>query len=367
MVAVPAAPIAGARAQDIAFEHIADDVEGFRVDTPKTRPDFLVLPLPIAGPATGAGLVLAGVAFYNPNEAPEPWITGVGLVKTSNGANGIGALHSMSLDDDQIRIKLLAGYIDTRVRFYGIGAEAGDRNIHVPLRQSDTVVKIEAQFQLLRRFYGGLRYTFLNVNARPDTLTRQFTVAPPPLSQLSSTVSSLAPTLAYDRRDNSLNPQHGEYASFSLNFATKALGSDFSSRKFQLAANLYRPLFLRTTLALRGALCWASASSPYYDLCKFGASSDLRGYRSDRYRDGATWAFQGEVRRQLIGRFGATAFVGLGGVASHVSKFRKGRSLPAAGLGLRYTATKSNPVNFRLDFAFGRDSSGAYLSLGEAF
>ena len=377
VLAALAVPVACAHAQEVEFEHIADDVDALRIgaprvggpkgDTPQKRPDLLMIPLPVSGPATGAGVVLAGVVFYNPNNAPEPWITGVGLIKTSKGANGIGGLHSMSLDDDRIRLKLLAGYIDTRVKFFGIGAGAGDRNIHVPLRQSDVVLKTEAQVRIVPRVYMGLRYSYRSVDARLASLTRQFTISPPPATQRESMVSSLAPTLVYDRRDNSLNPQRGEYASYSLNFATKALGSDFAYRKLQLGANLYRPLFPRTTLALRGGLCAASANAPYYDLCKFGASGDLRGYLADRYRDGATWALQGELRQHLFGRFGATAFAGVGGIAPSVGDFGSSRILPAAGLGLRYAASRSNPVNFRLDVAVGRDSSAAYLSLGEAF
>jgi hypothetical protein len=134
-----------------------------------------------------------------------------------------------------------------------------------------------------------------------------------------------------------------------------------------MAANLYRPLSSQATLAVRAGLCSASSGAPYYDMCKFGSSNDLRGYLSDRYRDGATWAVQVELRQHLFGRFGATAFAGVGGIAPRVDDFDTSRILPAAGIGLRYMAAKSNKVNFRLDYAFGRDSSAVYFSLGEAF
>jgi hypothetical protein len=41
--------------------------------------------------------------------------------------------------------------------------------------------------------------------------------------------------------------------------------------------------------------------------------------------------------------------------------------LPSGGLGVRFRIAKANPVNFRLDYAYGNDGSAVYLSVGEAF
>ena len=37
------------------------------------------------------------------------------------------------------------------------------------------------------------------------------------------------------------------------------------------------------------------------------------------------------------------------------------------GFGLRYRLTKENPLNYRIDFAWGRDGFEVYFSISEAF
>jgi len=44
-----------------------------------------------------------------------------------------------------------------------------------------------------------------------------------------------------------------------------------------------------------------------------------------------------------------------------------GKTLPAAGGGLRFQPLKDNPINIRVDYAVGKDSHGLYVSVGEAF
>jgi hypothetical protein len=72
-----------------------------------------------------------------------------------------------------------------------------------------------------------------------------------------------------------------------------------------------------------------------------------------RYRDGASWAFQGEVRQHLFGKFGVVAFGGVGGIAEGVGD-KHSTGLVAGGGGLRYIASKSNNVNLRLDIPWAK-------------
>jgi hypothetical protein len=41
--------------------------------------------------------------------------------------------------------------------------------------------------------------------------------------------------------------------------------------------------------------------------------------------------------------------------------------LPAAGAGLRFTLDKKNRVNYRVDWAIGREGSTLVIGVGEAF
>jgi outer membrane translocation and assembly module TamA len=79
------------------------------------------------------------------------------------------------------------------------------------------------------------------------------------------------------------------------------------------------------------------------------------------------FATQAEYRLELPKRLGLVAFGGVGGVARELNEFRSDALLPAAGLGLRFRLTKKSHVNFRIDFAVGRDGHTVTVGLGEAF
>lgn len=70
-------------------------------------------------------------------------------------------------------------------------------------------------------------------------------------------------------------------------------------------------------------------------------------------------AVQVELRQHLFWRIGA--------VAHDISDFGNARALPAGGIGLRFQPTPKVPVNVSIDYAWGVNSQGLYLYVGEAF
>jgi outer membrane translocation and assembly module TamA len=79
------------------------------------------------------------------------------------------------------------------------------------------------------------------------------------------------------------------------------------------------------------------------------------------------FAMQGEYRLELPKRFGVVGFAGLGGVARDWNDFRSDELLPAAGVGLRFVLDKTNHINYRIDFAYGREGHTLSIGVGEAF
>ena len=57
----------------------------------------------------------------------------------------------------------------------------------------------------------------------------------------------------------------------------------------------------------------------------------------------------------------------IGGVAGHLNEFRMDQLLPAAGAGGRFRLTRESHVNFRVDFAVGRNGHTVTIGVGEAF
>ena len=355
----------------------ADAARGEQADAPVSssggdggagskKPDLLFAPVPFSNPSTGTGLAGGVVAFYNPNNGPQQWISGAGVVWTERGSKGVAGFHSMSVNDDRFRIMALVSYFDAVQKFYGIGIADGDRGEVLELANKTFNAKLHAQMRVFPGGYAGVQYRLMTTNARPRD--EPVATQPPPLDEMDSTLSMLGPTFTYDTRDSQLQPHGGVYASASWLFGVNALGNTFRHNKLTLIGSAYFPFGEETVLATNARVCAADGDVPYYDLCLFGSGAALRGYTSGRYRDGASWAVQGEIRHRFTRRWGGTAFFGMGGIAPSIGKFvDEGNLLPAAGLGVRYLPFRGNDVQLRLDVAVGYNSHGVYLGIGEAF
>ncbi|WP_395395569.1 BamA/TamA family outer membrane protein [Novosphingobium sp. BL-8A] len=329
--------------------------------------DVLAIPLPITNPSLGTGIVAAAVAFYNPNGAPSPWISGGAAMKTSNGNWLIGGFHSMSLDADRYRITAAAGAGKLVIDYYGIGPDAGDRNVATKLDNKIVAVRLQGQRRVAQALYVGIRALYVKVDASNADSAPPYPDLVIPADEAKSSLVQLGPVVTYDTRDDTLNPRKGIYAHAEWLWSVKLLGGDFGSRKLTAGASWYLPRSRNTVLALHAGICGASGGSPFYDLCLYGQKNDLRGYKSGRYRDRASWAVQAEVRQHLFGRFGAVAFGGLGGTAPKLGRIGDSKLLPAGGAGLRYQPSRKTNINLRLDLAFGKDSRAIYLGIAEAF
>jgi outer membrane protein assembly factor BamA len=334
----------------------------------EAKSDLLVVPIPMSSPSLGTGLTLGAAMFYNPNGSKEPWTTGGALMVTSNGSRAVGLGHKMFLREDKFKLTAFAGYADVNLRFYGVGPLAGELNKSVDINERGFVGFLDPQVRVAPSLYLGMRLLMLDLTTslrreQPDPPV----VDPPPPRELDSRLVQMGPVAVYDSRDSSLYPRNGVYAQASWLMGVPGVGSDFGNDRVTLYANVYRPLGERTVFAARASTCAVSRNSPFYDICLYGSSSDLRGYEAGRYRDYASWATQAEIRHRLKGRFGIAAFAGVGGVASSFGDLGDSKLLPAAGAGVRWQASKTTPINLRIDYAVGKDSQALYISVGEAF
>jgi hypothetical protein len=327
----------------------------------------VIVPVPLAGPQLGAGLALGAVWFYSPVPEARPWTTGVAGLATTNGSLGVGGRHSMSLARDRFRGDITAAYGSFNTRFFGVGGEAGQDNNGVPINQTPILVQGQATMRIIPNLFVGGRLRFLDMS----TVVRDDAVLPPGLSladiEEERRIVALGPVFNLDLTDGSLNPRSGSSFNGQWLFALPGLGSDNAYNKANFTVNHYVDVNERTVVAFRGSLCAASKEAPFFDLCLFGSSSNLRGYANGQFRDRASWAVQTEWRRRLGGRFGVVAFAGIGGVAPGLGNVGQSTLLPAAGGGVRYEVSADYRINIRLDAAVGRDSRAIHLSLGEAF
>ena len=122
------------------------------------------------------------------------------------------------------------------------------------------------------------------------------------------------------------------------------------------------PFIASHVLAVQGYMNVINGEPPFYMLSLLGGQYLMRGYYEGRYRDKNMLAVQMEYRLPRWKRIGATGFV-----APATSNFALKNLKPSAGLGLRYLLVPVEKINLRLDLGWGKDSSGFYLAMAEAF
>jgi outer membrane protein assembly factor BamA len=330
------------------------------------KASFVAMPIPMSNPAIGTGLGVAALAIYQPHGSARPWTSGVGGLYTDTKSWGFAAFQKAYLGGDKYRVTAAAGTGVFNVDFFGIGSDAGADGRSIELEQKASGAIVEVLARLRKNVHGGLRYRYIKMDSTFDTTGLLPQLQLPPI-ELQSQVSQLGLSGEFDSRDSEYNPRKGVYANAQWLVSDDALGSDFDYDRLTGAVNGYHSVNDKTVLAWRGSICRSGDGAPFYDLCNYGQSNDLRGYTSGQYRDHAMFAVQAEVRRNIYKRFGAVAFVGVGEVANEFSKMNTKDLLPAAGIGARFEASTKYRVNMSIDYAVGDGSSALYFYVGEAF
>jgi outer membrane protein assembly factor BamA len=287
---------------------------------------------------------------------------------TDSQSWAVGALQKAHLLDDKVRLSAIAGYASLNLNFFGIGSVLANRDASIPIRQQGHAVLLKGLTEVTPGLFLGARYRLLSLRT---TLRSSDTPLFPDLSLPDAELTNVTPGIGfvaeYDTRDNEFYPQRGTFANVNTNVPRQALGSSFDYWQLDVAYNRYLPLTHSSVLALRGSACMTGGSVPFYDLCLFGMNHDLRGYETGKFRDETMVAVQAEYRWRFLTRLGLVAFAGVGNVAPSVDALAEGKLLPSVGAGLRVLASKKFNVNVSADFAVGRDSTGVYVYVGEAF
>jgi hypothetical protein len=314
-------------------------------------------------------LVLAvGYVFkFNQNDKLSPPST-VGLVGAFTNSGSRGGVLGGRLYFAENKYQTTFVFVKGRVNFdfFGIGRIPGRDPISVPLKMGGTIFFGEFLRNVGKSIFVGPRYQRRNLYVRLDGLQTPGGFEIPP-TDLQAVSSSLGFHVQRDKRDSTFYPTKGSLFDLSGDFFARALGSKRHYQTYKVAYNGYRELAPKQVLAYRGMICTANESVPFYDLCLYGTNNDLRGYTGGEFQNRRMFATQAEYRRELKGRFGVVGFGGIGGIARRWNAFRSDELLPAAGAGLRFTLDKKNHINYRIDWAIGREGHTLSIGVGEAF
>jgi hypothetical protein len=352
------------------------------------RGEWVLAPIPISSPAIGSGLEWAvGYLFaYDKADKISPnSVLGIGGLFTNNGSRGVAVGGRLYLKEDKYRVTAAAGNAKINADIYGVGKLAGDNGLFLPLTFNGSALLSEFLFGFRKDFYAGARFQYRDFRMelnREELSGGGGDNLPPSLGEIRNQVAAdlfqqrtvaVGPRFQWDSRSDTYYPRRGIFLDAGTDFFTKALGSKFSYQYYKVAFNKYTGFGKYQVLAVRAMGCAAAGDHvPIYDLCLYGASSDLRGYAAGRYQDRRMFAAQAEYRMNLpvknfLGRFGVVGFGGFGGVGNKFSEIGWGDLLPAGGGGVRFRLTKKDHVNLRADYAIGRVGHTFSMGLGEAF
>ena len=353
----------------------APSASSVEVATPAAEPvkapkpaEWMLVPIPNYNPTLGFMITGMG-AYIFPADAKSPPSTvgGFGMFST-NGSWAFGGISKLNLAEDHYRVTafLMLGHINWD--FYGIGNEAADRGLFVPISQRMAGGRLESLFRIAQGLYLGPRWTVMKMRSTADL--SQVQVPPelvPPNTELVSWFSAPGLKFQWDTRDSQFFPRHGQLMELSVDVHLKSLGDSFDYVAGKLAWNQYLGLTPRQVLAFREVASLASANTPFYALPRLGQGSDIRGFKAGEYQDHVLLAAQVEYRLQVLAWLGAVAFFGVGEVEPDLGSLNLKDLLPAGGVGARITVAKANHVNARADVAFSKQGVTFYFAVGEAF
>lgn len=173
--------------------------------------------------------------------------------------------------------------------------------------------------------------------------------------------------LTWDTRNNAYSPNHGFFSELNFTSFDNEIGSDFSFTSLSLDVRKFIPWRINSVLALQGVFKLCQGDIPIRNLSMLGGTEMMRGYYKGRFTDKGLATLQAEWRQYLFWRLGVVGFASVGEVAPDISGF----SLPglhyAYGCGLRILVKEREKVNLRIDYGWGKGSSGLYVMIKEAF
>jgi len=257
-----------------------------------------------------------------------------------------------------------AVYKEWPTAFYGLGpgTVSGDRESYT---ERFFNIQLEAQRRVLPGIYAGVRYNWRRTSILNEEEGGHLDAGAVSGSE-KGVVSGLALLLTWDTRDNIYYPMSGRYHQFEVQNFGGVLGSQYRFDLLKVDMRRYVALSKTQVLAFQGVAQHTTGTPPFWMLS--GVGTVIRGYPIPRYVDKSMVAVQVEYRVVPVWwRLGVAVFAGVGQVADSLPAIKFDNLKYAVGLGLRLQLFKQEKMNVRLDYGFGRDSSGDYIDLPEAF
>jgi outer membrane protein assembly factor BamA len=349
------------------IDHVLESLGGSQQQVDESKAiDWGVLPGPFYMPETSLGIGVALVGLYRPDRADHD--TQLSSL-TLTGYASITGLFGFSFDNysffegDRWRLFVNGSLNNQPSEFWGIGYAAGrdDRTQEYTAQSIDLWPKGFAR--IAPSTWVGLGWSVEQLHATEledgqDNAIHDTADGPSVFS------SGLSVHLLHDTRDFVPNPAQGSVLSIDYAAYAPGFGGDDRFDVLVTRYGSYYAIDAANTLAFDLHGDFRSGDVPWNMLAVLGDDERMRGYYNGRYRDRDALSTQLEWRRQLAWRHGMALWAGAGTLGPRVSDLGE-HWLPSYGAGYRFMFKPR--VNVRLDLGFGRDSTGFYFQVGEAF
>ena len=323
---------------------------------------FLIIPVAFYSPETRIGVGIGGYYYFRlkKDSVTRPSSINLAAIYTQNRQAIFQMPVELAFDQNNYILNIDPTLTRYPYRFYGIGNEV---DLDSSELYSADIVRIKGS--LMRRVrpkvFAGPVFRFEHQTMRRLSEGGMLENNDIPGKQ-GGNVWGLGGKLLLDFRNNIFTPTQGTY--FSLQ-AYRLMG-DYQGTNIVGDLRKYFPVGEESSLAFQAYWEGWSGSPPFYMLARMGGYYRMRGYFDGALRDKHFMQVQGEFRFPLFWRFGAAVFGSLGQV-SNTAAIHRDHIRGAAGVGLRFLFNPKERINLRIDYARGRNTSGLYLTVAEAF
>lgn len=254
------------------------------------------------------------------------------------------------------------GYFKYFYAYWGNGPNSLDQNVDT-LRLDFPRIRVHYSRKIGEHVSLGAAvwYEDFNINSTTSNLIENT------LGGNGGPTTGFGPLFVFDTRDHVFYPSKGWYIEGKAMTFQNWLGSSYNFHKGGLDVVNYSTVHKNGVLATHLNYQFSAGSVPFNMMSMLGGTKRMRGYYEGRYRDKNSIILQAEYRLQLPWRLGLVAFADVGQVYSKLKYLQINEWRWTAGAGLRFMLDPKRKINIRLDYGIGKQTSGFYLTIGEAF
>ena len=310
----------------------------------------------------GIGLLAAGLFRLDRTDSiTAPSDISIFANVSVSGFYALGVTGNTIFSHNKRRLNYTVMFASAPRSFWGIGYDAGRHNPESTYSEKRYLVEGRYLHEFLPHTYVGGLVSFEHTRGLKFTEPAYLRG-----EKMKYTATGIGAILEYDSRDFIPNPFRGLYVSFQETLFPKGLGNCGKTLwRTTFTADTYQRVWKDGILAADLYAVFNTDGTPWPMLARLGGSQRMRGYYQGRYTDNDMITLQIELRQRIWRRIGCAVWGGAGNVFPSLGEFDWSQTLPNYGIGFRWELKKR--VNVRLDYGFGKKTSGFLLSINEAF